>query len=363
MNELIMSQSIISQYANRLSSPEPIKPEIQNSARLDGFATVAVGLILKYIRDPKHTAAQSFLHLACKGMIEALPEDPQDVVDNKHWLEEIKACQDDTSLNMYYSRIRDLISASVKKAALASTGMDSFVQRMQDSWEMRRDEARRLYSDIRVLSVALGVWPEKARENKKIVNGIKRYLAAQEARRQEAAAATAKMQEGKSLAVATKFELLMAARRIARDIAVNGPITSDDVTQAMQAQGYDVNPGTKKNNWKGSIFDGAEWVKIGTTKSRFLAAHGRQISMWALKSWLEKNPLNGNPKSSFDVGKMFREFRRKNPGADISKCLWHIGSMDLSPDIHNMVASAGDSLFGMKVVYINNGFGACIVSA
>lgn len=120
---------------------------------------------------------------------------------------------------------------------------------------------------------------------------------------------------------------LQEARRVARELAKNGPITMDDVTRELSGT-RDVLAKRKctDNNWKGSVFDSSEWVAVGRIASRIPEAHGRMVIQWALKSWLDEHSMNGtnSPVSAFNLSKILSQFKKKNECKD-SELKWVIG--------------------------------------
>lgn len=154
--------------------------------------------------------------------------------------------------------------------------------------------------------------------------------------------------------------MVQIARRIARDLAQNGPVTIDDVTRAMQKTYPETKSGSKKsNNWKGSIFTGAEWRQVGRVKATLTASHRRMVGLWALKAWLDKNSLNGQPSadSAFKLNAIHREALRT--GRFVPElAVWRIGTDQLSTDILREIQRGSNLLYGIKVELIPNAVGA-----
>jgi len=171
-------------------------------------------------------------------------------------------------------------------------------------------------------------------------------------------------QLGRDAAAGKHAGLVQVGQRIARELAQHGPITIDDVTAAMAAD-YNVVPkkGKRQHQWKGSVFPRSEWICVGDQPSRQQSAHARPVKMWALRSWLKNNTLNGRPKcqSAFDMHKLYRDFKRKNPKAVDAECVWFVGEDELSPVIKGNIAAGSNSLYGIRVSYMPNTIGAIIV--
>ena len=128
-------------------------------------------------------------------------------------------------------------------------------------------------------------------------------------------AGTAEGEKGKDRAATNNANILAAAQAVARKLAVNGPVTIDDVIHEMRRLGYkesDIAPGKDAKaakNWKGSVFADADWVCVGSIVSREKSAHGRQVRQWATKGWLKLHPVNGtqNEAAAFHVYKIYQE--------------------------------------------------------
>jgi len=128
-------------------------------------------------------------------------------------------------------------------------------------------------------------------------------------------AGTAEGEKGKDKAATNNANILAAAQAVARRLAVNGPVTIDDVVHEMRRLGYresDIAPGKDAKgakNWKGSVFADADWVCVGGITSREKSAHGRQVRQWATKGWLKLHPVNGsqNEAAAFHLYKIYQE--------------------------------------------------------
>ena len=171
---------------------------------------------------------------------------------------------------------------------------------------------------------------------------------------------------GKDRAAGRHSGVLMEARRVARELAKNGPISIDDVTQRMVTLGFDVGHGKSKTgqNWKGSVFQGGEWSLVDYVSSRGECAHARQVALWALRSWLERNCINGlgGHKSAFGLVKIYDEFRRNHKDFDPNTCVWLIGTTRLNPELYRSLTKTG-ALYGIRVQLLEHGTGAILMSS
>ena len=134
-------------------------------------------------------------------------------------------------------------------------------------------------------------------------------------------AGMAEGEKGKDKAATNNANILAAAQAVARKLAVNGPVTIDDVIHEMRRLGYresDIAPGKDAKgakNWKGSVFADADWVCVGQIVSREKSAHGRNVRQWATKGWLKLHPVNGsmNEAASFHLYKIYQEAAHTYP--------------------------------------------------
>lgn len=134
-------------------------------------------------------------------------------------------------------------------------------------------------------------------------------------------AGVAEGEKGKDKAATNNANILAAAQAVARKLAVNGPVTIDDVIHEMRRLGYkesDIAPGKDAKgakNWKGSVFADADWVCVGGITSREKSAHGRQVRQWATKGWLKLHPVNGsqNEAAAFHLYKIYQEAAHTYP--------------------------------------------------
>ena len=151
---------------------------------------------------------------------------------------------------------------------------------------------------------------------------------------------------------------LHVARRIAADIAANGPVTIDDVMEKMFIQYPDVAPKKgrtdRSNAWKGSVFTGRDWVCVGTTPTRTASSNARPVNRWALKSWLSTHSMNGSRSniSSFVLSSVYKDFTSAFPGLQPTDMQWYIGTCALSDDIKSMIERASKFLYGAEVNFV-----------
>jgi len=175
--------------------------------------------------------------------------------------------------------------------------------------------------------------------------------------------AAAERQHKIDIAGDNKSMLVQAARKIARELGVKGPISIDDVTLEM-SKSYNVLPiKGKRHNWKGSVFTSTEWVFIGDIASRQVSSHGRPVGMWALKSWLQDNTLNGKEThiSSFVVSRLYSDFKRINPRLELKDCNCYIGDERVAAEIRDNIKKSGNRLYEIPVSWIPGAVGALIL--
>lgn len=178
-------------------------------------------------------------------------------------------------------------------------------------------------------------------------------------------AGEAAKQVGVSAAAAKNANLMEIARRIARELAANGPITVDDVTERLRKDGHESAADMDSNNrryWKGGIFAISEWVCVGERPSRITANHVRPVKLWALKTWLAKNSLNGSnlKGSAFSVWGIMQAFKKSNPSVDMTECEWLIGNANLGAETAGMIKSGKYILYGAPVVFAPGAVGAVL---
>lgn len=179
------------------------------------------------------------------------------------------------------------------------------------------------------------------------------------------AAGAANMQQKRGRAAAKSGMKVEFARRIARTLAQNGPITVDDVTAELIKQHHDttarVDP-AKRRFWKGSIFTTGEWVCVGEAPSRIRTNNARPVKAWALKSWLQQHSLNGSHHyvSAFNTLRICEEFQRQNKGVLLPHCNWYIGAAKLSDETATAIKAGKMTLYGAPVTLIPNAVGALL---
>lgn len=175
--------------------------------------------------------------------------------------------------------------------------------------------------------------------------------------------AQAEKQHKIDIAADNKNMLVQAARTVARVLGVKGPVTIDDVTFEMSKTYNVLATKGKKQNWKGSVFASGEWVFIGETPSRQVSSHGRPVGMWALKSWLQDNTLNGKEThiSSFVVSRLYSDFKRINPKVELQHCNAYIGDERVAAEIRENIKKSGNRLYEVPVSWIPGAVGALIL--
>jgi len=160
-----------------------------------------------------------------------------------------------------------------------------------------------------------------------------------------------------------KQGFVQIARRIARELAANGPISIDHVTAKM-AEMHNVMPekGKRKHQWKGSVFAKSEWQYVGDVPSAQASAHGRPVGLWALKSWLKDNTLNGKSThvSSFVLSRLFSDFKRIHPKVGAEQCNCYVGEERLSEDIRQTIIGGDNKIYNMPVTFCPGSVGAMI---
>lgn len=169
-------------------------------------------------------------------------------------------------------------------------------------------------------------------------------------RKKAPAKAEGKKELGIARASMGKEALVQTARRIAREMAANGPITIEDVCDRMAKENYPVWAGSKDHpqNWKGSVFNVPEFVCIGDMPSRKATNNGRHVRQWALKSWLRENAMNGTSgaKSAFDFVRIYNDYVH-NHLTPPEEMVWLVGT-DLLQENFAVTVTRG-KLFGVDV--------------
>lgn len=179
----------------------------------------------------------------------------------------------------------------------------------------------------------------------------------------DAAAGVANKQLGMSRASNSNKHLVALARREALKLAQFGVVSIDDVQHALTTQGIITGGSSKKRMWMGSVFRTSEWLCIGNMPSRVAANNCRDVKAWVTKAWLQKNALNGTNWgiAAFSVARIFKEFTRAHPTANLARCNWMIGASALSSETQTLVKADGNMLYGIPVTVMPTGVGAMIV--
>lgn len=163
---------------------------------------------------------------------------------------------------------------------------------------------------------------------------------------------------------------LLEAQRVARELGQHGPVTMDHVVTKLREAGKESHRATleTKRDWHGKVFAGGDWVRLDHVQSTRAERQGSAIALWALKSWLEKFPQNGESYTSscFAIAKIYSEFTRHNPGVGPSDLEWLLGRQRLSAGIVASVnremashPSKVATLFGARVTWFD-GVGALL---
>ena len=333
----------------------PVGSRSISSVTLDAASQSAGHLMSLVLKSP--SAEQALESLAARGIWAQDPQGLGLVTDVR-----ATAATDETRLALHLGVLRDEIVRRFEELALKAKQQDQFAGAMKASWFMTREQGRALYKALRTTLGAEGRWPSAPMS--KLAQDAEKMAEEKAARRMNPEKGVARKQLKKDNAVADHGELLVVAQRVAAELAVNGPITIDDVTEQMRSQ-YKVAPSENEEaqNWKGSVFGGAQWIKVGQMPSRLPEAHGRMVSLWALKSWLEENTMNGRSgvKSAFDLSRILSDFRRAHPGQDLKRCNFLIGDQRLSRDCRESIVAAQNKLYEIPVIFVAGGVGAMIM--
>lgn len=239
--------------------------------------------------------------------------------------------------------------------------MAFYGKRLAEIRERRKAEAEA--SARRIAEANPGAWIDREAVAKRIE------------RSDDDKAAEAEKQKGMERGAKNFGGLLVSAQTTARRLAVNGPVTIDDVIHAMRVEGFsdaDVKAAEKgaPKNWKGSVFTDSDWVCVGSIASREKTAHGRHVRQWALKSWLQNHPVNGadSEASAFHLYKIYQEAAHVYPagtelvfllGKDMLASQYQeplYGAVKYAPD-GTVASQKGKTLYGCAV-YPFDGVGA-----
>lgn len=258
--------------------------------------------------------------------------------------------------------LRACVEVDMAKQAIACANQDFFAAAAKSRWDLNRDDGRALYKAMREKLQAAGLWPAPM---SKFAVQAETVADAKTDKMMDPAKGVAEKQEGIAVAQAQEGGMVQVARRIARGLAEHGPITIDDVTLALDRD-YKVAPGAngERQSWKGSVFSTAEWVAVGNMPSRLPEAHARPVVLWALKSWMQKNTLNGTggtTVSAYNLERIHGDFRHAHPGMDLARCNWYIGDLCVSADIRDKVVKAGNMYMGVPVSFTPGAVGAMLM--
>lgn len=336
--------------------PEPVKPVTMATPVSDvtvALARVFVTWLIELIRGERMRTGNGIQPLVSRGICGE--EKAAELVAL------IPSGADDVPEIVIDSLVNSVIT-DMENRAITSKGQDAFALMAKNRWHITRDDGRRLYKALRQTLAAVGQWPVDV--GGKLQQQAEGLTDDRVARRQDPEKGQAQKQLKRDSAANSNGSWVQIARRIARELAQNGPISVDDVTEAM-SRTHKVAPGEGDgpHNWKGSIFTTSEWVTVGTIPSRLPEAHGRTVTLWALKTWLTANTLNGRGdiKSAFDLVKLFNEFKRAHPAMGLERCNWYIGDERLASDVRDSMASGGNKLYGIPVCFIPGAVGAVIL--
>ena len=160
--------------------------------------------------------------------------------------------------------------------------------------------------------------------------------------------------------------LVQLARTTARALGANGPISVDEVTSAMSATSNVMPVAGKIHKWKGKIFNKSEWVWIGTKATSMASSHARHVGVWALKTWLKDNTLNGTAASvsSYNLFGIYKDMSRLNTTrikVEASKFTWFVGDESLSPELRATITKDNNCLYGIPVSFIPGAVGAMLL--
>lgn len=286
------------------------------------------------------------------------PENGRDGLDDL-----AERLQDNAAHDSAYDEIVARVEAWLKSRALAAMNQDFFAAACSAAHvPLKRDETRKLFKAIRARLVETGEWPKPV--GGKLQQQVDNLADAKVDAKDQPEAGQQQKHLKKAMAVSTNSSFVLVAQRIARDLGKNGPITIDDVTQAMSRE-FKVAPGEgdKAHVWKGSVFSTSEWAQVGTMASRMKEAHGRPVALWALKTWLATNTLNGvqSTASAYNLVKIFRDFQVQHPNTPVDRCNWYIGDEKLSADVRHNILTGGTKLYGIPVAFVPGAVGALLM--
>ena len=281
--------------------------------------------------------------------------------------------RDPRALGPHTDTLRCCISIWLERAAVRAAGQDDFALcllqldcSMLRGKTVTKSQYLIVYKALRKHLAKAGYWYEDLPKKRAAVKAAKLADAVVDAAESPAAAeeGVARKQLGVDTATGKHEAELQLARRYARELGQNGPISIDDVTTAM-SRDYPTtaaNGGRTPHMWKGGVFTTDLWTAISTVRSRFKSGNARPVQLWALKTWLEKNPLNGRSGvgSAYNLPAMLHEFKLAQPDLRLDHCVFIIGRDRLASDTYTSIMNAGKKLYGVPVKFVA-GVGAMLV--
>ena len=110
------------------------------------------------------------------------------------------------------------------------------------------------------------------------------------------------------------------------------------------------------------MFSKSEWVVVDARPTTIKTGHARTVRVWALRSWIEKNTMNGqrSVRSAFTLSRIYADFQKENAGILPERCTWEIGEKAVNADVRQSIKDGQGKLYGIKVVYIPNAVGAIL---
>jgi hypothetical protein len=86
--------------------------------------------------------------------------------------------------------------------------------------------------------------------------------------------------------------------------------------------------------------------------------------MWALKTWLQDNTLNGKEThiSSFVISRLYSDFKRVNANKlELKDCNCYLGEERIAGEIRETISKSGNRLYEIPVSWIPGAVGALIL--
>jgi hypothetical protein len=166
----------------------------------------------------------------------------------------------------------------------------------------------------------------------------------------------------KDLSKAPLLEVFEAVNALALELGAKGPVTANMIAHTMVIR-HKVDP-ARFRSYRAGLFMSDDWVKIGYINSDSPAAKCRNICIWALKSWLKANPLNGedNLVSAFSL-KAINDQATSELKADpkTTQSTWFIGDKNLSTSIMKNIIADDKTLYGNPVELVHGAVGALLL--